>query len=71
VEVLKIVGGLAAIGVVVALIALDRSADAVTATAAAVPAERTFVAQDSTARFVVPEAEPAEGESAAAGAATD
>jgi hypothetical protein len=70
VEVLKIVGGLAAIAVVVAIITLDRKEDAVAA-AAPVPAERTFVAQDSTARFVVPEAEPAEGESAAAGAATD
>jgi hypothetical protein len=70
VEVLKIAGGLAAIGVVVALIAMDRSSDEVTA-AAAVPPERTFEAQDSTARFIVPEAEPVEGESAAAGAATD
>jgi hypothetical protein len=70
VEVLKIVGGLAAIAVVVAIIALDRKEDTVTA-AAAVPPERTFEAQDSSARFIVPEAEPAEGESAAAGAATD
>jgi hypothetical protein len=69
VEVLKIVGGLAAIGVVVAVIAMDRAGDEMTA--AAVPPERTFEAQDSTARFVVPEAEPAEGEFAAAGAATD
>jgi hypothetical protein len=66
-EVLKILGGLAVIGAAVAFIALDREAGEVTA--AATPPERTFEAQDSTARFVVPEPEVVEGESAAAGAA--
>jgi hypothetical protein len=68
VEVLKIVGGLAAIAVAVAVIAMDREAGDVTAAAAA-PTGRSFAAQDSTARFVVPQAEPADGRSAAAGAA--
>jgi hypothetical protein len=70
VEIMKILGGLAAIGVVVAVIAMDRAGVDFTAEAA-VPPERKFEAQDSTARFIVPEADPAEGESAAAGAATD
>jgi hypothetical protein len=63
---MKIVGGLAAIAVVVAIIAMDRKEDEVTA-AAVVPAERSFEAQDSAARFVVPEPpseEAASGEAA-------
>jgi hypothetical protein len=60
VEVLKIVGGLAAIAVVVAVIAMERDKEEVTTAAAAGPVERTFVAQDSTARFEVPEPPPAE-----------
>jgi hypothetical protein len=56
---MKIVGGLAAIAVVVGIIAMDRKEDTVT-TEAAVPAERTFEAHDSAARFVVPEPPPEE-----------
>jgi hypothetical protein len=59
VEVLKIAGGLAAIAVVVAVIAMDRKEEsAVTTAAAAVPPARTFEARDSSARFVVPETAP-------------
>lgn len=69
-EVLKIVGGLAAIAVVVAVIAMDRIGGEETA-AAAVPPERTFVSGDSSARFVVPEAAPAGAATGAAGAAAE
>ncbi len=73
-EVLKIVGGLAAIAVVLAVLAMDRIGGE-ESVAAAVPPERTFASGDSSARFVVPEAAPAgaatQGAGAAAGTAAD
>jgi hypothetical protein len=62
-EVMKIAGGLAVIGVLVFVIGMDRDGGAETTAAVVAPPDRTFTAGDSSARFVVPE--PAAAEAAA------
>jgi hypothetical protein len=55
-ELMKIVGGLAVIGVLVFVIGMDREGGAeTTAAVVAGPRDRSFSSGDSSARFVVPE----------------
>jgi hypothetical protein len=54
-ELMKIVGGLAVIGVLVFVIGMDREDGTETTAAVAAVPDRSFTAGDSSARFVVPE----------------